>query len=57
MDLLFAPWPPRAAVPADWVLQTVAPVWQAWAPETAAAQVAQLRSEIGDGDVALLPLF
>lgn len=56
LDLLFGAWPARDAIAAEWVLQTVAPVWHAWAPATAGAQLRQLQAEIRDGDLPLLPL-
>ena len=50
--------PPAAAgegkIPAAWVLDTVAPIWRAWAPLAAEAGLATLRAEIGDRDVALV---
>jgi hypothetical protein len=41
-------------IPAGWVVETVAPIWRAWAPRAVEAGLAQLRAGIGDGDVALV---
>jgi hypothetical protein len=57
LDLLFAPWPARDRIPAHWVVETLAPIWNAWSSTSAAANVAQLRAELSAADVALIPLF
>lgn len=60
MDLLFAPWDAgaraAAAVPAAWVLQTVAPIWHGWAPAGGAAHLQRLARRLGGRPVALHPL-
>jgi len=58
LDLLFAPWrvdAPASAIPAQWVLDTLEPIWSAWAPTLAADHLARLRQRITGEDVALLP--
>jgi GNAT superfamily N-acetyltransferase len=59
LDLLFAPWPAHvaiSAIPTQWVLDTLEPVWSAWSPATAAEHLARLRERIPSDDLALLPL-
>jgi GNAT superfamily N-acetyltransferase len=44
LQLLFAPAAPdRQELPTEWLLATLEPIWTAWAPDTAAAQLARLR--------------
>jgi GNAT superfamily N-acetyltransferase len=50
LDLLFAPMtvPPPGVVPVDWILDTLEPIWAAWAGAgTADVHLAQLREAIG----------
>jgi GNAT superfamily N-acetyltransferase len=59
LDLLFAPWTslqPSSSITASWVTRTVEPIWRAWAPETYAAELGRLRTDLGDRDVRLYPL-
>jgi GNAT superfamily N-acetyltransferase len=57
LDLLFAPWHSAATarIPTQWVLDTLAAIWSAWAPTLAADHLERLRSRISSEDVALLP--
>ena|SRR5579864_7935606 len=56
LDLLFAPWTPLRLnqIPSTWVLQTLEVIWSAWAPQTYATYLVQLRQQIGDTEVRLL---
>src|SRR5205823_622751 len=56
LDLLFAPWTSDATntLPASWVLQTVEPIWRAWAPATYSAELERLRADLARGGVRLL---
>jgi GNAT superfamily N-acetyltransferase len=58
LDLLFARWSADADVVAvDWILGSLAPIWTAWSPETAAAHLERLRATIGSARfVSLEPL-
>jgi GNAT superfamily N-acetyltransferase len=58
LDLLFAPWDSeRDVIPVEWILNTLAPVWSAWAPRTAANYLEQMRERVGSvRRVALEPL-
>ena len=59
LDLLFAPWPAHvaiSAIPAQWVLDTLEPVWSAWSPATAAEHLARLLQGIPRAEVPLLAL-
>jgi GNAT superfamily N-acetyltransferase len=49
LDLLFASWqlPPWGVVPLEIVTQTIAPIWSAWAAESAVSQLEQLRRSVG----------
>jgi hypothetical protein len=52
LDLLFAPWAtrPRAEseLSARWIVDTLAPIWSAWAPSVAATYLAQLQQQLTD---------
>jgi hypothetical protein len=50
LDLLFRPHAPRASLPRAWIVDTVLPIWRAWAP-TGAFELAA-----SDQEVALCPL-
>jgi GNAT superfamily N-acetyltransferase len=55
LDLLFAPWVQvLAAVPAQWVLDTVEPIWRSWSPMAAETYLAEMRRRLGDRPVRLL---
>jgi GNAT superfamily N-acetyltransferase len=58
LDLLFAAWePPMRVIPVDWILQTLEPIWTAWAPSSVEAHLARLRQRIGSARlVSLDPL-
>jgi len=59
MDLQFAPWHPASLqhIPADWVFDTVEPVWSAWTPDTYSTHLARLRGGVQTSDVVLLDLM
>ena len=47
LDLLFAAWQSEAAViPAEWIVETVEPIWSAWSGARAATYLEQLRERI-----------
>ena len=59
LDLLFAPWQvgsTPSSIPTRWVLDTLEPIWSAWAPATAADHLARLRQRIPGEEVALRAL-
>jgi hypothetical protein len=59
LDLLFAPWTrPRETdtIPASWVVDTVEPIWRAWAPETYSTELERLRNDLEHGDPRLLEI-
>jgi GNAT superfamily N-acetyltransferase len=48
LDLLFAAWESEAGgIPAEWILETVEPIWKAWTGPSAAEYLEQLRERIG----------
>jgi GNAT superfamily N-acetyltransferase len=61
MDLLFAPWDPGALasgrIPRKWVLGTVTPIWQGWAPDSYQTFLDWLDKRLEGPTVALMPLF
>ena len=55
LDLLFGAWETGLGVlPVDWILQTLEPIWSAWAPAGAAGHLAQLRERIGSARLVSL---
>jgi GNAT superfamily N-acetyltransferase len=60
LDLLFAPWQERirdqGRLPAEWVTETLCPIWTSWAPATALRACEALRRHLAESSVALLPL-
>ncbi len=59
LDLLFAPWQTEAtasAIPTRWVLDTLEPIWSAWAPATAGEHLERLRQRVQREEVGLLAL-
>lgn len=58
LDLLFASWQSEMDVlPAEWILQTVEPIWSGWTPATAARYLQEFRDRIGSARlVSLRPL-
>jgi hypothetical protein len=59
MDLLFAPWAAearsRARLQTNWIVDTLEPIWSAWAPASAREYLAQLQEQLtGACDVALV---
>jgi GNAT superfamily N-acetyltransferase len=57
LDLLFAPWTGEAHhIPADWIFDTVEPIWSAWSPATFATHLARLKARVLASDVHLLDL-
>jgi GNAT superfamily N-acetyltransferase len=60
LDLLFAPWDEfvrqEHSVPADWVAETLCPIWETWAPGQASRACQELRQRLGQSAVALIPL-
>jgi GNAT superfamily N-acetyltransferase len=59
LDLLFAPWATRprgeSELSARWIVDTLAPIWSAWAPSVAATYLGQLQQQLtGVRDVALV---
>jgi GNAT superfamily N-acetyltransferase len=61
LDLLFGPWDQQVKrsrqVPAAWVYQTVAPIWESWAPGSSAADSLQPRARLAEESLALRPLY
>jgi GNAT superfamily N-acetyltransferase len=59
LDLFFFAWNPALtdALPADFLLGSIRPVYQGWSPETWEGEIAGLRRQVGTGPVRLLPLF
>jgi GNAT superfamily N-acetyltransferase len=61
LDLLFGPWdqPVKRSqrVPAAWVYQTVAPIWESWAHGSSAADSLALRDRLTEEFHALRPLL
>jgi hypothetical protein len=53
LDLLFAPWAERVRaeqrVPAEWVAETLCPVWHGWSPDDATADCKALRQRLAIG--------
>jgi len=58
LDLLFASWQSEMAlIPAEWILDTVEPVWRSWTPVTAAQYLQEFRDRLGSARlVSLEPL-
>jgi len=60
LDLLFQPSSPElsvaAAISPDFLIQSLAPIWGAWAPDYSRTALQEFRTRLGDGPVPLLPL-
>jgi GNAT superfamily N-acetyltransferase len=60
LDLLFAPWDEfvrqQHSVPADWVTETLCPIWESWAQGHASRACQELRHRLGQSSVTLIPL-
>ena len=59
LDLLFAPWTPLQtpdAIPAAWVLDTVEPIWRAWASDAYGPELERLRNDVAGNPVRLLDI-
>ncbi|HEY1293685.1 MAG TPA: hypothetical protein VGJ60_11430 [Chloroflexota bacterium] len=57
MDLLFVPWARASqtdAIPSEWILRTLEPIWSAWTPESAGTYLERLRRELTTPTVALI---
>jgi GNAT superfamily N-acetyltransferase len=56
MDLLFAAWQPPSLlqIPADWVFDTLEPVWSAWTPDTFVTHLTKLRRDVRTSHVRLV---
>ncbi|HEY3058478.1 MAG TPA: GNAT family N-acetyltransferase [Chloroflexota bacterium] len=58
LDLLFAPWDGNERdLSGHAVLDTVRPIWASWAPNEYQEHLARLAGQVGEGSVALQPLF
>ncbi len=61
LDLFFCPWDEEVrrtrAIPVNWILDTVRPVWRGWIPDRYQEFLASFQQRLGAGPVPLVPLF
>lgn len=58
LDMFFLPWSDqyRGSIPAEFLVQTLAPTWTAWSPEYGARGVEELRQQLGGKAVPLISI-